>query len=287
MRDLHWHLDSLPPHLRVQVERQLAPMPARIAAAEAIKSVATTVPTRKAGMFHARRHADLTDTLAGFAETKTEDLKTNVSVKPREVDRKRKTLTPDMAPSLVKSCEVSPDGKEVRLVLGIDCYMLPTAQQKGAFVGKDGRVHFFTKSKVAKSEKALVKALSVYAIHFAEWGNAPISLSIDYCFPFTKSASKKELIDYSYHTTRPDVDNLTKSVLDSMTQSNFWTDDSLISELHLRKFRVLSDPRIVLTIRKLNNTLVDFLTDLFGTKSKPYFGDWTKEQPSSGQAQNA
>ena len=140
--------------------------------------------------------------------------------------------------------------------------MLPTAQQKGAFVGKDGRVHFFTKAKVAKSEKTLIKAFSPYADRFSSWGNFPISVHIDFCFPFTKSSTKKSIIDFTYHTSRADIDNLAKGVLDSLTQSKFWEDDSLIADLHLRKFRTTTEPRTILTIRKLPR--VAAFNDMFG-----------------------
>ena len=180
----------------------------------------------------------------------------------KKASRKRKYLTPDMSGTLVKSCKVSDDGTEVKFVLGVDPYMLSTAQQKGAFVGKDGRVHFFTKSKVAKAEQTLIKALSPHAKYFTEWSGSPIHLSIDFCFSFTKSISKKRIVDFTYHISRPDLDNITKAFLDSLTQSKFWADDSLIADLHLRKFRTSTTPRVELTIRKLPK--VSTCNDMFG-----------------------
>lgn len=166
--------------------------------------------------------------------------------------KRRKTLTPDMAGSLVKSCETSPDGNEVRIVLNIDSYQLPTAQQKGAFVGKDNRVHFFTKAKIAKAQKTLILALSPVAYHCSQWGKTPISLSIEFCFPFPKTTSKKHLVNYTYHVQRPDLDNIYKDFGDAMTEAGFWDDDSQIAELVLRKFRVTENPRIVISVRKLS-----------------------------------
>ena len=88
-------------------------------------------------------------------------------VKPRQ---KKKTLTPDMAENLVKSVKVSDDGNQITILLALDPSSVPTAQQKGAFVGKDHKVHFFTKGKVAKAGKALAKALEPYAKFTASWG---------------------------------------------------------------------------------------------------------------------
>ena len=67
---------------------------------------------------------------------------------------KKKTLTPDMADSLVKSVKVSDDGNEVKIILGVNPDSIPTAQGKGAFVDNCGHVHFFTKPKQRKAEEA-------------------------------------------------------------------------------------------------------------------------------------
>ena len=190
--------------------------------------------------------------------------------------KRRKTLTPDMAGSLVKSCKTSPDGNEVRIVLNIDSYQLPTAQQKGAFVGKDHRVHFFTKAKVAKAEKALIKALSPCAALVNKWGEVPIALDVDFCFPFPKSTPKKEIIHFAYHKSRPDLDNLIKAVGDSLTQSNFWKDDSLIADLHLKKYRVVTDPTVTITIRKLDD--MNNSNSLFSVTPERFFKDVKLEE---------
>ena len=38
-----------------------------------------------------------------------------------------------------------------------------------------------------------------------------------------------------HHTGKPDVDNLAKAVLDALTTIVAWSDDAIISELHVRK----------------------------------------------------
>lgn len=289
MRNLRWTLDCLPPELRAQAARKLGivdtpqqgdgikPSPDTSRQVFAVPS--STPPEgsqeprrRRGGMYRANPRptdANAATVLpapspAGFksiAEARAE----------KKAKKRRKTLTPDMASTVVKSCEVSPDGDEVRLTLNVDPYMLPTAQQKGAFVGKDGRVHFFTKAKVAKSEKALIMALSPYAEKVRRWGAVPISLEIDFCFPFPKSTPKKELIHFSYHLQKPDLDNIEKGLGDSLTQSNFWIDDSLIADMRLRKFRILTEPCIVITIRKLTRAIAG--SDLLTEKKNRFFKD--------------
>lgn len=174
-----------------------------------------------------------------------------IESQPKKQRQKKKTLTPDMVDGLVKSVKVSEDGDEVEIVLGMSASMLPTHQQKGAFVGKDGHVHFFTKSHIAKAEKALRIAFEPYAHLFNGWGDSPRAVYTTFCFPFNESTPIKNRIPYSYHTQRSDADNLYKGLGDSMTEAGFWPDDSVIAELHLRKFRVLEEPYIAITIRKL------------------------------------
>lgn len=270
MRDAHWKLETLPPGLRQQVERQLgvaAPPPltketiARIASEFSGKLPQRNDSKIKGGMFKAAKANATLQEGDVLPNPAVQAMKRPELHKFDKAPRTRKTLTPDMAATLVKSYDVSQDGNEVKIVLGIDCYMLPTAQQKGAFVGKDGKVHFFTKSKVAKSEKALIKALSPYSEAIKKWGGAPVSLSIDFCFPFTKSMLAKHVPDYAYHINRPDVDNLAKSVIDSLTQSGFWTDDSIVSELYLRKFRIFGTPRIIILVKRLPMCM--YTPDLF------------------------
>lgn len=165
--------------------------------------------------------------------------------------KRRKTLTPDMAGDIVKDVKVSPDGNEVRIVLGINPSSLSTAQQKGAFVGKDGRVHFFTKAKIAKAEKTLVMALSPFAKHSASWGAVPIELCTDFYFPYPSGTPKKQLHKIGPMLAKPDGDNLLKGLADSLTHSNFWQDDSLIANYLIRKRRTTQQPCIVIRIVNL------------------------------------
>jgi Holliday junction resolvase RusA-like endonuclease len=58
----------------------------------------------------------------------------------------------------------------------------------------------------------------------------PVSAEMHFFFPHTKS-TRKSLIDSTMHkTTRPDLDNLEKSILDSLVRCGFVEDDSLICE---------------------------------------------------------
>lgn len=110
-----------------------------------------------------------------------------------------------------------------------------TAQQKGVFV-RGGKVRFFTKKKVRQSEDFLAALLSMHApdVPFSE----PVAIKVSWTFPWRKS-ERKCIIKAGVpvpHTSRPDLDNLEKALLDVMTRLNFWTDDSLVTEKSTSKW---------------------------------------------------
>ena len=104
-----------------------------------------------------------------------------------------------------------------------------TAQQKGAFVCR-GRVRFYVKKKVRQSENFLAALLSMHVPDVPFSG--PVSLTARWEFPWRKSERRgtvKAGVPIP-HTSRPDLDNLEKNLLDVLTRLNFWTDDSLVVE---------------------------------------------------------
>lgn len=147
--------------------------------------------------------------------------------------------------------------KIFRLELDLSPAEICTAQQKGARV-VHGRVMFYTKDKVAKSNNkiysAIVKEIKNSNIPLTtklstknllhkvlENGIAkerPVAVIISYLFPFPKSATQKRIAKGAeYMVQRPDLDNLTKSILDELTALGFWVDDSQVVDCHTRKFR--------------------------------------------------
>lgn len=184
----------------------------------------------------------------GFVQRESMSVETGKRM-PRS--RKKKTLTPDMADDLVKSIKVSNDGNEVRIILGLQPGMLGTAQQKGAFVGKDGRVHFFTKAKIAKAEKTLRNALSPHAHYSRGWGDVPIEVVFDYFFPYPSGTPKKHQHRIGPMNERPDASNITKGVCDAMTEAGFWPDDSFINTETSRKRRTTGPSCVRITITNL------------------------------------
>lgn len=162
--------------------------------------------------------------------------------------------------------------KIFRMELDLSPAEICTAQQKGARV-VNGRVMFYTKDKVAKSNKkihsAIVKELTKQKIPLStkistknllhkvlENGIAkerPVEVIISYLFPFPKSAPQKRIAKGAeYMVQRPDLDNLTKSILDELTALGFWVDDSQVVDCHTRKFRSVQCG-IIIVIRELKD----------------------------------
>lgn len=165
--------------------------------------------------------------------------------------RKRETLTPENADEIVRKVKVSEDGNTVEFTLAVNPHSCSTAQQKGAFVGKDGRVHFFTKSHIAKAEKTFILAMSPYAELTRKWGHVPYEVEFDYYFSYPSGTAKCKLHRIGPMNERPDASNITKGICDALTKAGLWEDDSLINTEISKKRRTTGEPRIVIRVRNL------------------------------------
>lgn len=97
-----------------------------------------------------------------------------------------------------------------------------------SFIGK------MSKSSAKKWSVAFTQMLKEakhkYSIKMHE---GPTTVGIVFVYPHTKATAKQR--NGVVKVTRPDVDNLAKSVLDCMTEAGWLKDDNLIVELILRK----------------------------------------------------
>ncbi len=113
---------------------------------------------------------------------------------------------------------------------------IPTAtpQQKGLMV-VGGRPRYYTKGKV-KSAMSLYWAviLSGRPRGFKPF-EGPVRVMVTFCFAAPKSWSKKARAAITPKTTRPDLDNMAKTVLDAATRAHVWRDDAQVTRLDLRK----------------------------------------------------
>ncbi len=116
----------------------------------------------------------------------------------------------------------------------------PSNARKAAIVGGHARV---VQSSAVKSHQAAIAVLAEQ--HRPPGGpmDFPLAVSITFVLPRPMSMSKISkksglpLMDpkRDLHASRPDIDNLTKSVLDGLR--SWWVDDSLVQRLAAEKWR--------------------------------------------------
>lgn len=129
-----------------------------------------------------------------------------------------------------------------------------TAQQKGeAVVG--GKIHHYKKKNVREAEARLRDALLPY-VPQAPIMKKPIFLSVQWMFPYPKSARKHPPDAERWKYTRPDTDNLNKMLKDVMTDMGFWFDDALIcAELIYKLYS--DEPGIRIRIDTMDEDITD------------------------------
>ena len=110
-----------------------------------------------------------------------------------------------------------------------------------AFVGKDGKARgqaYMPKS--TQFAHQAVRLAAQAAKNGETWPEGPVRVLVEARFAFPVSTAKKRLADRAPMFSRPDVENLAKTVLDGCT-GILWTDDAQVAELVVRKVRV-ADP---------------------------------------------
>ena len=120
-----------------------------------------------------------------------------------------------------------------------------TSQQKGVMVIA-GKPRFFKKAKVRHAEEDLLSLLMPHAPKAPFQG--PLKLTVTLVFPWRKTEKKSELLrGVAPHFARPDFDNLSKMICDSMSRLGFWNDDGQVSDGRIAKRRGF-DTGIAVTI---------------------------------------
>ena len=106
-----------------------------------------------------------------------------------------------------------------------------TAQQKGERV-VNGRVLHYTKSKV-KAAREMYKYATLLALpHGFQPFDKKTPVSLFVAFNFGTDVKKQVL---KAKTTRPDLDNMEKALIDGLTDAGIWADDSQIADKHTTK----------------------------------------------------
>ena len=132
-----------------------------------------------------------------------------------------------------------------------------TAQQKGERICGNYIQHY-TKPEVKRSKAAIRQAIADAAAltktrlcikgkkidgkiisvpcFMETFTDCPIRLAVDYYYPVNRP--KKYVGKVLWRTKRPDLDNLTKSIMDCLTDMELWQDDAQVACLMLTKREV-------------------------------------------------
>lgn len=117
--------------------------------------------------------------------------------------------------------------------------IIPKAQERSrAGVNKyTGHAQVFTSKAQAKNQKDLIALMAPYAP--AKPLEGPLKISINVFLPVPQSWSKakkaKALNRTICPTSRPDLDNYVKQIMDRMTKLFFWVDDSQVIRISASK----------------------------------------------------
>lgn len=130
-----------------------------------------------------------------------------------------------------------------------------TAQEKGVKIvrSRTGRLYpqFYEKKKVKEAKENLASYLRF--ITPTEPMTGPIGIKIDYYFG---RGSYPKKYTGTPKTTKPDLDNMAKALLDVMTKLHFWIDDAQVVNLQISKFwEEDPDARIQIVINQLPEVL--------------------------------
>lgn len=131
----------------------------------------------------------------------------------------------------------------------------PPVAKARARVGRSwkGRQMLYTCPKTEAYE-ALVRLHAIQAMRGQNPFNGPVSVQLDFGMPIPKSwpRSRKEraYLGQAGHTSRPDVDNLTKTVLDAINR-HVWADDAQVVRLDAIK-RYSRSPGVLVRVSPIH-----------------------------------
>ena len=120
----------------------------------------------------------------------------------------------------------------------IQCEPPKTTHQAGLRIihpkGKKPFIGRYEKSEAKAAEKRMMGLLQPHVP--PQPYDEPICVTVEWTYPWNKSETKKRKAEgWQPCGTRPDIDNLCKTLFDTMTKLGFWTDDGRICSLRFVK----------------------------------------------------
>lgn len=118
----------------------------------------------------------------------------------------------------------------------------PKGQPRPRAVSINGSIRMYTPS-IVKGWRTSIKIAAINAgVRPAEPIAGPISVNLGFVFERPKSHFRSGKYSHELkpgtieeHIKKPDVDNLSKAVLDVLTELKFWQDDSQVTHLSATK----------------------------------------------------
>ena len=133
-------------------------------------------------------------------------------------------------------------------------YGLPVAQGRPrAFRLPTGQIRMYDPIRSREWKRAVALRVSQQKPASGAWpvaGDVPLDLRLDFFMPIPKSMPKKQAQHGHAHTSRPDVDNLTKSVLDAL-RGVVYTDDAQVWSLTARKLYG-AEPGVAIVVKAVH-----------------------------------
>lgn len=130
----------------------------------------------------------------------------------------------------------------------------PMPKLRPRFSNVRGKVFTHTPYKTREFENELAALYLTRTKHEKFESHAPLQVEIIFGLQIPKSYTQKKRVDIKcgllQHTVKPDLDNLTKAVLDSLN-GIAWNDDAQIIDLKVIKKYSVGDPYINLYINQL------------------------------------
>ena len=127
----------------------------------------------------------------------------------------------------------------------------PVATQRARFDTRRKIAYKPTKTRQAMNRRITLMKRHVSQNRLSEIIDQPIRVELDFYHSRPKRLMrKKDPNDPIPKTTKPDVDNLAKLILDSATQAKLWNDDNLITQLEIRDWYVAktNEPKSVMLV---------------------------------------
>jgi len=115
--------------------------------------------------------------------------------------------------------------------------IIPTAQMRARARRMGNHASVYKDPKQVKNEENLASLISKYAPAVPFSG--PVAIKVDIFLPIPKSQSQwrkdAAIAGHIKHTSKPDIDNCLKELLDVMTKTGFWDDDSQVMRIAATK----------------------------------------------------